>query len=61
MYQAILFLPLIGAIFAGLFGRLAGTRASETITTTLFWSLACCPGSPSIRSRFKATTSASSS
>jgi NADH-quinone oxidoreductase subunit L len=35
MYQAILFLPLIGAIFAGLFGRLAGTRASETITTTL--------------------------
>src|SRR3990170_7816019 len=35
MYQAILFLPLIGAIFAGLFGRLAGTRPSETITTTL--------------------------
>jgi NADH-quinone oxidoreductase subunit L len=35
MYQAILFLPLIGAIFGGLFGRLAGTRACETITTTL--------------------------
>jgi NADH-quinone oxidoreductase subunit L len=35
MYQAILFLPMIGAIFAGLFGRLADTRTSETITTTL--------------------------
>jgi len=35
MYQAIVFLPLIGAIFGGLFGRLAGTRVCETITTTL--------------------------
>jgi NADH-quinone oxidoreductase subunit L len=35
MYQAILFLPLIGAIFAGFFGRLVGARASEVVTTTL--------------------------
>jgi NADH-quinone oxidoreductase subunit L len=35
MYQAIVFLPLIGAIFAGFFGRLAGARASEVVTTTL--------------------------
>jgi len=35
MYQAILFLPLLGAIFAGFFGRLVGARASEVMTTTL--------------------------
>jgi NADH-quinone oxidoreductase subunit L len=35
MYQAIVFLPLIGAIFAGFFGRIAGSRASEVITTSL--------------------------
>jgi len=35
MYQAIVFLPLIGAIFAGFFGRLAGARASGVITTSL--------------------------
>ncbi len=35
MYQAILLLPLLGAIFAGFFGRLVGARASEVITTTL--------------------------
>jgi NADH-quinone oxidoreductase subunit L len=35
MYQAIVFLPLLGAIFAGLFGRLIGARASEVVTTTL--------------------------
>ena len=35
MYQAILFLPLIGAIFAGFFGRLIGARLAEIITTTL--------------------------
>ncbi len=35
MYQAILFLPLVGALFAGLFGRLVGARPSEVITTTL--------------------------
>ena len=35
MYQAILFLPLVGAIFAGFFGRLAGARPSEVIATTL--------------------------
>src|SRR5688572_10529796 len=35
MYQAIVFLPLIGAIFAGFFGRIVGPRASEVITTAL--------------------------
>jgi NADH-quinone oxidoreductase subunit L len=35
MFQAILFLPLLGAIFAGFFGRLVGARASEVVTTTL--------------------------
>ena len=35
MYQAIVFLPLIGAIFAGFFGRLIGARGSEVITTSL--------------------------
>jgi NADH-quinone oxidoreductase subunit L len=35
MYQAIVFLPLIGAIFAGFFGRLVGARACEVITTSL--------------------------
>jgi NADH-quinone oxidoreductase subunit L len=35
MYQAILLLPLVGAIFAGFFGRLVGARASEVVTTTL--------------------------
>ena len=35
MYQAILFLPLLGAIFAGFFGRLVGARASEVVTTAL--------------------------
>ncbi len=35
MYQAIVFLPLIGAIIAGFFGRLIGARASEVITTSL--------------------------
>ena len=32
MYQAILFLPLAGAIIAGLFGRVVGARASELVT-----------------------------
>lgn len=35
MYQVILFLPLIGAIFAGFFGRLVGGRSAEVLTTTL--------------------------
>jgi NADH-quinone oxidoreductase subunit L len=35
MYLAIVFLPLIGAIFAGFFGRLVEARASEVITTSL--------------------------
>jgi NADH-quinone oxidoreductase subunit L len=35
MYQAIVILPLIGAIFAGFFGWLVPARASEVITTSL--------------------------
>ncbi len=35
MYQAILFLPLVGALFAATLGRLAGARATEVVTTTL--------------------------
>ncbi len=35
MYQAILFLPLVGAIFAGFIGPFAGARPSEVVTTTL--------------------------
>jgi NADH-quinone oxidoreductase subunit L len=35
MYQAILFLPLVGALFAATVGRLAGARAAEVVTTTL--------------------------
>ena len=35
MYQAILFLPLVGAIFAGFFGPFSGARSSEVVTTTL--------------------------
>ncbi|MEM7774016.1 MAG: NADH-quinone oxidoreductase subunit L [Pseudomonadota bacterium] len=33
MFQAIVFLPLAGAIIAGLFGRLIGDRASEIVTS----------------------------
>ncbi|MEZ5926650.1 MAG: NADH-quinone oxidoreductase subunit L [Hyphomicrobiaceae bacterium] len=33
IYQAIVFLPLIGAIIAGFFGRAIGDRASEFVTT----------------------------
>ncbi|MBM7049538.1 MULTISPECIES: NADH-quinone oxidoreductase subunit L [Rhizobium] len=35
LYKAIVFLPLIGAIIAGLFGRAIGAKASEYITTGL--------------------------
>jgi NADH-quinone oxidoreductase subunit L len=35
IYQAILFLPLAGALIAGLFGRVIGDRAAEVITTAL--------------------------
>src|SRR5205809_1131411 len=35
MYQAIVFLPLIGCVIAGLFGRAIGPRPSELVTTTL--------------------------
>jgi NADH-quinone oxidoreductase subunit L len=34
MIQAIVFLPLLGALIAGLFGRIIGARASEYIVTT---------------------------
>jgi NADH-quinone oxidoreductase subunit L len=35
MYQAILFLPLVGALFAGFIGPLTGPRPAEVVTTTL--------------------------
>jgi NADH-quinone oxidoreductase subunit L len=35
IYTAIVFLPLLGALVAGLFGRLIGDRAAELITTGL--------------------------
>ena len=37
MYQAIVFLPLLGFLIAGLFGRVIGARASEIITTALLF------------------------
>ncbi len=37
MYQAIVFLPLIGALIAGLFGRVIGARPSELVTTILLF------------------------
>jgi len=33
MYAAVVFLPLIGAIIAGLFGRVIGDRAAQIVTT----------------------------
>jgi NADH-quinone oxidoreductase subunit L len=35
MYHAIVFLPLVGFLIAGFFGRLIGPRPSELITTSL--------------------------
>ena len=35
MYTAIVFLPLLGAIIAGFFGRFIGDRASQIVTCTL--------------------------
>jgi NADH-quinone oxidoreductase subunit L len=40
IYQAIVLLPLAGALIAGLLGRLIGPRPSEVITTTLL-GIAC--------------------
>jgi NADH-quinone oxidoreductase subunit L len=37
VYSAIVFLPLLGAAIAGLFGRLIGARPSELITTVLLF------------------------
>src|SRR5215471_10667037 len=37
MYAAIVFLPLLGAAIAGLFGRLIGARPSELVTTVLLF------------------------
>jgi NADH-quinone oxidoreductase subunit L len=33
MYQAIVFLPLLGFLIAGLFGTSIGAKASEYVTT----------------------------
>ena len=37
MYQAIVFLPLLGCVIAGLFGRALGPRPSEFVTTVLLF------------------------
>jgi NADH-quinone oxidoreductase subunit L len=37
MYQAIVFLPLIGCVIAGLFGGAIGARPAELVTTTLLF------------------------
>ena len=37
MYAAIVFLPLLGSVIAGLFGRVLGARPSELITTGLLF------------------------
>ncbi|WP_029005219.1 NADH-quinone oxidoreductase subunit L [Azorhizobium doebereinerae] len=37
MYQAIVFLPLIGFLIAGLFGRVLGPRPSEIVTTAFLF------------------------
>jgi NADH-quinone oxidoreductase subunit L len=37
MYSAIVFLPLLGFLIAGLFGRFIGARASEIVTTGLLF------------------------
>ena len=34
MYHAIVFFPLIGALIAGLFGRVIGPRVAEYVTTS---------------------------
>ena len=33
MYEAIVFLPLLGAFIAGIFGPIIGTRASTYVTS----------------------------
>jgi len=33
IYQAIVFLPLLGALIAGFFGRVIGPRPAEIVTT----------------------------
>jgi NADH-quinone oxidoreductase subunit L len=40
LYTAIIFLPLLGAFIAGLFGRVIGARASEIVTTGLLFASA---------------------
>src|SRR5215210_8853948 len=37
MYHAIVFLPLIGFLIAGCFGRWIGARVSELVTTTFLF------------------------
>ena len=37
MYTAIVFLPILGSVIAGLFGRIIGARLSEIVTTGLLF------------------------
>src|SRR4028119_1449127 len=43
MYHAIVFLPLVGFLIAGLFGRLIGARASAGVTPALLGLAALLP------------------
>jgi len=42
MIQAVVFFPLVGALIAGLLGRVIGTKASEYVTTGLLLAAALC-------------------
>jgi len=37
MYILVVFLPLLSAIIAGLFGRLIGTEGAKRLTTTIIF------------------------
>ena len=49
IYKAIVFLPALGALIAGLFGRVLGARPCEIITTSFVGRRPSCRGSPSGR------------
>lgn len=40
IYKAIVFLPLLGALISGFFGRFIGSRGSELVTSTLMFIVA---------------------
>jgi NADH-quinone oxidoreductase subunit L len=44
MYTAIVFLPILGSVIAGLLGRIIGNRASELVTTACLFAAAALSG-----------------